>query len=55
MALSNEPAKVPRCEPASAPCATIAVTPLASNIFPSSTVVAVPKIAILAALRRAIA
>ncbi len=52
---SNESKNVPRCAPASKPCATTASTPACSNWRASSTVVAVPTMAMPRALRRAIA
>ena len=39
---SNAPKKLPRCAPASLPCATTASTPNRSSVIASSTVVAVP-------------
>jgi hypothetical protein len=42
IAFSKSVAKVPRCAPASLPCATMASTPLRSSAMASSTVVAVP-------------
>src|SRR5216683_1615282 len=55
IATSKGAANVPRCAPASAPCATTASTPASASMRPSRTVVAVPRMAAPLALTRAIA